>query len=423
MARYIEGAENCPTRIGSITPIGAKGNPGKSAYQVAVDNGFVGTVEEWLASLKGEQGEQGERGLRGATGAKGDKGDKGDPGISYVSLQDEYDAWHTLHPSDDVLEFLQTIEEPGFYEFSESNYLDRYELIKAEDEKFYGKLDAYDNDADGWIRTVYVGSSVDTLARVADLEAVSKGFLADQHYLSATATPTSSTAGMQDVYRDNTTGKLVTPAGGGGAVRYDEPQALASAQQEQARENIGAYAQPSSGIPKADLAQSVQDSLDNADDAATAINALTPIDIVKSTTVLQNASADNKLLTPAAAKALVDDKHYTINLTKNGEDYSVTETAERLVELSESGKILEMNYGGSILPLVSNATASSKLYLEFAFNESKYRITITKNVSPMTKRVEKIYTNITLKDPVTIDGTSYNNINAAIAAIAAKLGA
>lgn len=30
---------------------------GESAYQVAVDNGFIGTEQEWLASLKGEQGD------------------------------------------------------------------------------------------------------------------------------------------------------------------------------------------------------------------------------------------------------------------------------------------------------------------------------------------------------------------------------
>ncbi|WP_259424153.1 hypothetical protein [Bacillus velezensis] len=30
---------------------------GKSAYDIAVDNGFSGTVEEWLASLKGEKGD------------------------------------------------------------------------------------------------------------------------------------------------------------------------------------------------------------------------------------------------------------------------------------------------------------------------------------------------------------------------------
>jgi hypothetical protein len=33
-----------------------KGEDGRSAYEVACDNGFVGTEAEWLASLKGEQG-------------------------------------------------------------------------------------------------------------------------------------------------------------------------------------------------------------------------------------------------------------------------------------------------------------------------------------------------------------------------------
>ena len=35
------------------------GSRGYSAYEVAVQNGFVGTEEEWLESLKGEQGEPG----------------------------------------------------------------------------------------------------------------------------------------------------------------------------------------------------------------------------------------------------------------------------------------------------------------------------------------------------------------------------
>ena len=33
---------------------GDTGNDGKSAYQIAVDNGYVGTEEEWLATLKGD---------------------------------------------------------------------------------------------------------------------------------------------------------------------------------------------------------------------------------------------------------------------------------------------------------------------------------------------------------------------------------
>ena len=104
---------------------------GKSAYEVAVENGFSGTETEWLASLKGAtgapgadgkdgtdgktpyvgdngnwyigaddtgkpsrgvkgekgekgdtgaQGIQGEQGIQGVQGEKGDKGDKGSPG-------------------------------------------------------------------------------------------------------------------------------------------------------------------------------------------------------------------------------------------------------------------------------------------------------------------------------------------------------
>lgn len=56
-----------------------KGDPGKSAYEVAVDEGYSGTEEEWLASLVGPQGE------KGADGDKGDKGDKGDMGIGIPS--------------------------------------------------------------------------------------------------------------------------------------------------------------------------------------------------------------------------------------------------------------------------------------------------------------------------------------------------
>lgn len=44
---------------------------GKSAYEIAVDNGFVGTEEEWLASLKGADGNPGLPGEPGENGADG----------------------------------------------------------------------------------------------------------------------------------------------------------------------------------------------------------------------------------------------------------------------------------------------------------------------------------------------------------------
>lgn len=45
-----------------------KGDPGKSAYQVALTNGFEGSETEWLASLKGIKGDPG---MTGKTPVKG----------------------------------------------------------------------------------------------------------------------------------------------------------------------------------------------------------------------------------------------------------------------------------------------------------------------------------------------------------------
>jgi hypothetical protein len=47
---------------------GADGAAGKSAYQTAVDNGFVGTEQEWLDSLHGERGLPGTPGIQGESG-------------------------------------------------------------------------------------------------------------------------------------------------------------------------------------------------------------------------------------------------------------------------------------------------------------------------------------------------------------------
>lgn len=55
---------------------------GKSAYDIAVENGFKGTEQEWLESLRGPQGDKGDTGAAGAQGEKGDKGDKGDTGAN-----------------------------------------------------------------------------------------------------------------------------------------------------------------------------------------------------------------------------------------------------------------------------------------------------------------------------------------------------
>ena len=59
---------------------GAKGNPGqdgadgKSAYAIAVEHGYEDSEEKWLLSLKGEKGDTGERGEKGDAGVAGKDG-------------------------------------------------------------------------------------------------------------------------------------------------------------------------------------------------------------------------------------------------------------------------------------------------------------------------------------------------------------
>ena len=53
---------------------------GDSAYRVAVNNGFVGSENEWLDSLVGPQGQIGPKGDIGPQGEQGIQGPKGDAG-------------------------------------------------------------------------------------------------------------------------------------------------------------------------------------------------------------------------------------------------------------------------------------------------------------------------------------------------------
>lgn len=73
-------AWNSLTDVGGVGPKGDKGDKGDTgsagltAYQVAVANGYTGTVTQWLDSLVGPQGPKGDKGDDG-TIADGDKGD------------------------------------------------------------------------------------------------------------------------------------------------------------------------------------------------------------------------------------------------------------------------------------------------------------------------------------------------------------
>lgn len=59
---------------------GSRGAAGKSAYEIALQNGFTGTEADWLTSLKGQKGDTGAPGAKGEPGEKGERGEKGEAG-------------------------------------------------------------------------------------------------------------------------------------------------------------------------------------------------------------------------------------------------------------------------------------------------------------------------------------------------------
>lgn len=81
--------------INWLLTLPTKGDTGKSAFEVAVEAGYVGTKEQWLATLvgpqgetgpQGEQGPEGPRGPKGETGEQGPAGPKGDTGTVDLSI-------------------------------------------------------------------------------------------------------------------------------------------------------------------------------------------------------------------------------------------------------------------------------------------------------------------------------------------------
>ena len=71
---------------------GANGKDGRSAYEIAIENGFVGTVAEWLESLKGRDGIDGKDGLPGKDGKDGADGLPGKDGTNGKDGRDGIDG-------------------------------------------------------------------------------------------------------------------------------------------------------------------------------------------------------------------------------------------------------------------------------------------------------------------------------------------
>lgn len=105
---------------------GAAGADGASAFDVAVNNGFIGTEAEWLTSLVGDDGPQGPAGSAGAAGAEFasfdhpnggfvDTIDPSDGGMHVLSSEFQTDyPISGAAPGDNgnILEIISTVAQP-----------------------------------------------------------------------------------------------------------------------------------------------------------------------------------------------------------------------------------------------------------------------------------------------------------------------
>ena len=171
-----------------------KGMDGKSAYDIAVDLGFEGTIEEWYASIHGENGEDGKDAyeiacLEGFTGTRkqwlyslqGEKGDKGDSAYDIAvrnGFEGTEEEWYELNSLEPVTkEQIQAIFEKycgDIEDFTNGDYSGLLERVNAIDNKvgtidsamlgMVVDIDANDNEAGDKVLTAtkYDGSTKDT---------------------------------------------------------------------------------------------------------------------------------------------------------------------------------------------------------------------------------------------------------------------
>nr|DAI32627.1 MAG TPA: tail collar fiber protein [Caudoviricetes sp.] len=122
----------------------------KSAYVIALEHGFIGSEDEWLASLKGAKGEQGEQGIQGAQGIQGEKGKDGADGKTPVKGTDYFTAEDKTEFTAEVAKSLEGKITNKANLVSSSNIFDfdawAKELQKINPPVFHGTLDELNFD-------------------------------------------------------------------------------------------------------------------------------------------------------------------------------------------------------------------------------------------------------------------------------------
>lgn len=106
-----------------IQAIGKDGKDGKSAYQLAVDNGYPSSLDTWLASLKGEQGEKGDTALSVKVGSvkSGDtttvtnSGTDTDLVLDFTFAPKDLEGLASYATHDDLNSYVKTSVLTGYY--------------------------------------------------------------------------------------------------------------------------------------------------------------------------------------------------------------------------------------------------------------------------------------------------------------------
>ena len=139
---------------------GANGKDGRSAYEIAIENGFVGTVAEWLESLKGRDGIDGKDGLPGKDGKDGADGLPGKDGTNGKDGRDGIDGKDGVSPdltnypdTDAVKALIQAAVQPLLQQAHIHKNLDVLDDLTANELSLLRALQEFEDDTTYNIQT------------------------------------------------------------------------------------------------------------------------------------------------------------------------------------------------------------------------------------------------------------------------------
>ena len=139
---------------------GANGKDGSSAYEIAIENGFVGTAAEWLESLKGRDGIDGKDGLPGKDGKDGADGLPGKDGTNGKDGKDGRDGKDGISPNltnypdtDAVKALIQAAVQPLLQQAHVHKNLDVLDDLTADELSLLRALQEFEDDTTYNIQT------------------------------------------------------------------------------------------------------------------------------------------------------------------------------------------------------------------------------------------------------------------------------